>query len=144
MKRVLVVAIGVSVAAAAAWVLVSQNLAPPHRPDSVKTEVPLSLRQHADCMYQALKVIPGVNHPVLRYENGDGWNHPVLGYLAPWRGGVYQMTFEAKKPMAGHDGYWFLHSFAGPPPPGLDSALIVSVMKNWKARCQADVDFEIN
>lgn len=107
-------------------------------------EVPLSLRQRADCMYQALKVIPGVNHPVLRYENGEGWNHPVLGFFAPWRDGVYQMTFEAKKPGSGHDGYWFLHSFAGPPPPGLDSALIVSVTKAWKARCQADVGFEIN
>lgn len=107
-------------------------------------EVPLSLRQRANCMYQALKVIPGVNHPVLRYENGEGWNHPVLGFLAPWRDGVYQMTFQAKKPGTGHDGYWFLHSFAGPPPPGLDSALIVSVTKAWKARCQADVGFEIN
>lgn len=95
-------------------------------------------------MYQALRVIPGVTQPVLRYENTDHWNHPVLGYLAAWRDGVYQMTFEAKKPMAGHDTVWFLHSFAGPPPPGLDIALIESVMKAWQVTCQADVDFQIN
>lgn len=144
MKRVLVVAIGVCVAAAAAWTFVSHILAPLDRADSAKAAIPVSLKQRADCMYRALKAIPGANHPVLQYENGDGWNHPVLGYLAPWRGGVYQMRFEAKKPIAAHNGYWFLQSFAGPPPPGLDDALIASVMKNWKARCQADVDFEIN
>jgi hypothetical protein len=112
--------------------------------DSAKAGVPLALRQRADCMYHALEAIPGANHAVLRYENGDGWNHPVVGYLVAWRDGVYQMTFEAEKPRRGHDGYWFLHSFAGPPPPGLDSALIASVMKNWKSRCQVDVEFEIN
>lgn len=144
MKRVFAVAIAISIAAAAAWAFVSQILAPPDRPDPAKAEAPFSLKQRADCMYQALKVIPGVSNPVLRYENGDGWNHPVLGYLAPWRDGVYQIKFEAKRPIAGHAGYWFLQSFAGPPPPGLDDALMASVMKHWKARCQADVDFEIN
>lgn len=144
MKRMFVVAIGVSVMGAAAWLLFSQVLPPPHLPDSAKAEIPLSLRQRADCMYQALKGIRGVDQPVLRYENRGGWNHPVLGYLAAWRDGMYQMTFEAQKPVAGHGTVWFLHSFSGPPPPGLDTALIESVMKNWKARCQAAVDFEIN
>jgi hypothetical protein len=144
MKRVLVVAIGVSVAAAAAWSLVSRILAPPHQLDSTKAEVPLYLQQSADCMYQALKAIPGVNQPMLRYEYGDGWNHPVLGYLAAWRDGVYQITFAAQRPMTGHDKYWFLNSFPGPPPPGLDMALMESVMNNWRTRCKADVGFEIN
>jgi len=144
MKRVWVVTIGVSIAAAAAWSLVSRILTLTHQLDSAKAEVSLNLRQSADCMYQVLKAIPGVNQPTLRYENADGWNHPVLAYLAAWRDGVYQITFEARRPMSGHDNYWFLNSFSGPPPPGLDMALMESVTNNWKARCKADVGYEIN
>lgn len=144
MKHVLPVVIGLSVVAAAAWVVVSQFPAPPQLPASEKAKVPVYLRRRADCMYQALKAIPGVKQPLLRYENKNGWNHPVLSYLATWRDGVYQMAFQAQKPMAGHDGVLFLQSFAGPPPPGLDIALMGAVMKSWKDRCQADVDFEIN
>jgi hypothetical protein len=144
MKRVWVFAVGVLVAAAATWLLVSRLMARHHQPDSAKTEVPLSLRHSAECMYRALKAIPGVNQPVLRYENGDGWNHPELGYLASWRDGMYRMKFEAQRPMAGHNRYWFLNSFAGPPPPGLDDALMMSVMKTWKAKCNVEADYEIN
>jgi len=129
-------------AAVRATVLVPATTADPA--GSAKGEVPLSLRQRADCMYQALKALPGVNQPVLRYKNGDGWNHPVLGYLSAWSDGMYQITFEAKRPMAGHDRYWFLAAFSGPLPPGLHIALLKSVMKNWKAKCNAEVEYEIN
>jgi len=139
-----VVAVGVSLAAAVGWVLVSHILARPHLPDSAETGVPLSLRQRADCMYEVLRVIPGVSHPELRYETTDGWNHTVLSYLAPWNDGVEKVNFEAQKPMAGHSGYSFLQSFAGPPPPGFDMGLMIAVMNNWKARCKADVDFAVN
>jgi len=126
-----VVTIGASIAATAAWSLVSRIFTLPHQLDSAKAEVPLYLRQNADCMYQVLKAIPGVDQPTLRYENADGWNHPVLGYLATWRDGVYPITFEARRPMSGHDNYWFVSSFPGPPPPGLDMALMESVTNNW-------------
>lgn len=106
-----------------------------------KAEVPLSLSQLADCMYQALRAVPDVKQPVLRYKNGDGWNHPVLGYLSTWSDGEYQITFEAKRPTGHHDNYWFLAAFSGPVPLGLD---IESVMKSWKTKCNADVEYEIN
>ncbi|HEV2270572.1 MAG TPA: hypothetical protein VGR92_14040 [Steroidobacteraceae bacterium] len=144
MKRTLAVVVGVSVAAATAWPLVSRILTHPHQPDSAKAAVALSLKQLANCMYQALRLVPGVNQPVLRYKNADGWNHPVLGYLSPWWNGVYQITFEAKRPMAGHDRYWFLAEISGPVPLGVDSARMESVIKNWKTKCNADVEYEIN
>jgi hypothetical protein len=144
MKQVWVVTIGVSVVAAAAWSLVSRTLQLPDQLDSANAEVPLHLRQSADCMYRALKTIPGVNQPTLRYENKDGWNHPLLGYVAEWRDGVYHITFEARRPMSGHHSYWFVNSFPASLPPGLDMALVESVMDNWKARCKADVGYEIN
>ena len=144
MKRVLVGAVGASLAIAAAWVLVSHILAHPRPRDTAEAEAPIYLRKRADCMYRVLKVIPGVSDPELRYENTDGWNHPVLSYIAPWNDGADRLDFEAQKPMAGRNGYAFLLSFAGPPPPGLDTALMVAVINNLKARCQVDVDLAIN
>lgn len=92
-------------------------------------------------MYQALRAIPDVRQPVLRYKNGDGWNHPVLGYLSTSSDGVHQLTFEAKRPMGHHGNYWFLAAFSGPMPLGL---YVDSVMKSWKTKCNADVEYEIN
>ena len=115
------------------------------------TEVPVALKEQAECMYHALTKLPGVNEPKIGYVIseqfiGQGrWNHPFVEYLATQRDGAYPRRFEAWKPVPGnHKGYWFRTWFAGPVPPGFDMHLMESIIQTWKAQCHADVEWEID
>jgi hypothetical protein len=44
--------------------------------------VAIPLKQSAECMYEALKTIPGVSEPKIGYVTREGWTHPFLEYRA--------------------------------------------------------------
>jgi hypothetical protein len=115
------------------------------------TEVPVALKEQAECMYHVLTKLPAVNKPNISYVIseqfiGQGrWNHPVVEYLATQRDGAYPRRFEAFKPIPGnYKGYWFRTWFAGSVPPGFDMHLMESIIETWKAKCHADVEWEVD
>jgi hypothetical protein len=135
----------------AAWPLISVVSVPVRvvfaAQADARVEAPVVLERQAECMYQMLKTIPRINEPFLMHVQSKGWRHPAVGYLATWREGLYKIIFEAQQPLPRvlpYKGYWFLLSFSGPPPPGLDLEQTESVMKRWKAECQTDSDLWIN
>jgi hypothetical protein len=154
MKRLLAVTIGVLVALVAAWVLISPFSA--SRRDIEKssaavadvTDIPIALKQRADCMYQTLTTIPGVHQPRQGRVTSNGWTHPFLEYSATTVGKnqAYPMRFEAQRDGRNHDEYWywFLGSFAGPIPPGFDVDQMESIIRKWKGLCHVVAEIEIN
>jgi hypothetical protein len=114
------------------------------------TEVPAALKEQAECMYHVLTKLPGVTKPNMGYVTseqliGQGhWKHPFVEYLAMQINSAYPRRFEAWKPDPGHKGYWFHTWFAGPVHPGFDMHLMESIIETWKAKCHADVEWEID
>ncbi len=96
------------------------------------TDVPLTLRQSAECMYKALLIVPGVSNPKLGYVTSDGWTHPYLEYRAAEDSpSVQHPRFYALRP---HDGkYWFLAVLSGLGGPDIHTS--EAVMQKWKTRC---------
>jgi hypothetical protein len=131
-----VVAVAFAIACAIA-VVIYNPLAPP-------ADIPVAVMQRAQCMYDVLKTIPGINEPKLGYVTNAEWNHPFVEYLAAEGGRVSQIRFEAEKPRPDHLGYWFLTSFVGGIPSDLDLGLMEFIMHKWKTQCHTDADWEIN
>jgi hypothetical protein len=101
-------------------------------------------------MYRVLAKLPGVNKPNMGYLTSEqligqgSWEHPFVEYLAAQMNAAYPRRFEAWKPVPGHKGYWFRTWFAGPVPPGFDMPQMESIIETWKAKCHADVEWEID
>ena len=161
MKRQWAVTIGVLVAVVAAWVLISpffasrRDIDKPSAAITDVTDIPIALKQRADCMYRVLTTIPGVHQPRQGRVTSNEWTHPFLEYSAtinPYLeyGGatirVYPMRFEAQRDGRNHDEYWywFLGSFAGPIPPGFDIDQMESIMRQWKGLCHVVAEIEVN
>jgi hypothetical protein len=158
MRRPLVVAvtIGALVAAVAACVLISRFSASRRGIDGSSgavgdvTDIPIALQRRADCMYQALTKIPGVQNPRQGRVTTRGWAHPFVEYSATISPYVeyraIPIQFEAQRDGRSHDEYWywFLASFAGPLPPGFDLAQMQSIMQIWRVNCHVWVEFETN
>jgi len=161
MKRPLALAIGVLVAVVAAWVMIPPFFA--SRRDIGKssaavtdvTDIPIALQQRVDCMYRELTRTPGIREPREGRVTSRGWTHPFVEYSAtinPYvdHSGatirVYPMRFEVQRDGRNHDEYWywFLASFAGPPPPGFDEAQTESIMRRWKGLCHVVAEIEVN
>ena len=159
--RVLAVTVGVLVAVVAAWVLIatfSASRGHVDKPSAVvpaETDIPIALQRRVDCMYEVLTTTPGIREPRQGRVTSSGWSHPFLEYSATINPYVdhsgatiraYTMRFEAQRNGRNHDEYWywFLHSFGGPPPPGLDGGPTELLMRNWKGHCHVDAEIEIN
>jgi hypothetical protein len=104
-------------------------------------DVPMLLKQQAQCMYQTLKTMPGVSEPTLGYVTREGWTHPFLEYRAEEANSWVQPThFEAKR--ADHDRYYFLALVPGIVDPRVgyfDIHVTDAVVEKWKALCNVEV-----
>jgi hypothetical protein len=100
-------------------------------------DLPPGLKQIAECMFEALKTVPGISQPKLGYMSSEGWTHPFLEYRSEERNSWGRpMRFEAQK---GDDGrYWFLATTSGlilPDVGHVDIHVTEKVMQKWKSQC---------
>jgi hypothetical protein len=106
------------------------------------SDVPLALKQSANCMYEVLKTMPGVSEPKLGYVTSKGWTHPFLEYRAEEATRWVQPTrFESTRD--DHDHYSFLAILPGLIDPRighLDLHVTKAVMEKWKTQCHVDVN----
>ena len=105
--------------------------------DAQTNDVPRYLRERAECMYQALRTIPGVSEPKLGYVTSDGWTHPYLEYLAAEdSASVRHPRFEAEKSDNGN--YRFLAVLSGLGGPNIH--ISAAVMQKWKTQCSVEAN----
>ena len=104
------------------------------------SDVPVPLKQTADCMYEVLKTMPGVTEPKLGYVTSNGWTHPFLEYRADEATHWVQPTrFEGRK--GDHDQYSFVGILPGVIDPRighLDLHVTEAVTAKWNAQCHAN------
>jgi hypothetical protein len=103
-------------------------------------DVPVPLTQTADCMYEVLKIMPGVTEPKLGYVTSNGWTHPFLEYRADEATHWAQPTrFEARRDDKGQ--YSFLGLLPGQIDPRighLDLHVTEAVTAKWNTQCHAN------
>ena|ERR1700723_393968 len=96
------------------------------------SEVPLQLKQTAECMLKVLKTVPGVSEPRLDNATSGGWTHPFLEYRAAEGSHWVQPTrFDAQKTTAGSFSFVGILPGMGP----IDTHVTNVVVEQWKARC---------
>jgi hypothetical protein len=115
----------------AAWVAVSISA------QAQAGDVPLPLRQSAQCMLKVLKATPEVSESKLGVTTTDGWSHPFLEYRAAEAlSDADPIRFDAKRSDRG--GYWFLAVKSGLGAP--EGHVTDSVIKKWKTQCSVDAN----
>jgi hypothetical protein len=104
------------------------------------SDLPVPLKQTADCMYEVLKAMPGVSDPKLGYVTSNGWTHPFLEYRADEATQWVQPTrFEAQRNEKGQ--YSFLGILPGQIDPrlgALDLHVTNAVTTKWNTQCHAN------
>jgi hypothetical protein len=100
-------------------------------------DVPLSLKQTAECMFKVLKAMPEVGEPKLGVTTSEGWAHPFLEYRAAEAlSKFYPIRFDAKKTDRGGFSFLAVKSGLGAP----ESHVTHAVIQKCKAQCSADAN----
>jgi hypothetical protein len=95
-------------------------------------DVPPSLKQTSECMFEVLKAMHEVSEPRLGVTTSEGWAHPFLEYRAAEALSKFDpIRFDAKK--ADRGGFWFLAVKSGLGAPEFHVTDVV--IKKWKVQC---------